>query len=221
VFTCILASSRISRSGSWKTDPSFLRWFCHKLHVVGAARRRFGHLGATLEHHCGPARWRRAPRRRVCAPASRPMTAPLLLWLVAVGHVTPLLSLSLSLSQPRLVEKCGIGFGELVVSPLCSAEECAQLSDMDGRSSLFWTRFGPGGRGNSRPRPLPLKFLCGRPKSGRVLLPCQVFSHGLLSLVPDFRLSLFQFWVTLFSDRDGLSSIMFWANLSLVIFLFL
>jgi hypothetical protein len=119
------------------------------------------------------------------------------------------------------VEKCGIGFGELVVSPLCSAEECAQLSDMDGRSSLFWTRFGPGGRGNSRPRPLPLKFLYGRPMSGRVLLPCQVFSHGLLSLVPDFRLSLFQFWVTLFSDRDGLSSIMFWANLSLVIFLFL
>jgi hypothetical protein len=29
VFTCILASSRITRSGSWKTDPSFLRWFCH------------------------------------------------------------------------------------------------------------------------------------------------------------------------------------------------
>jgi hypothetical protein len=25
VFTCILASSRITRSGSWKTDPSFLR----------------------------------------------------------------------------------------------------------------------------------------------------------------------------------------------------
>jgi hypothetical protein len=29
VFTCILASSRITRSGSWKTDLSFLRWFCH------------------------------------------------------------------------------------------------------------------------------------------------------------------------------------------------
>jgi hypothetical protein len=27
---CILASSRITRSGSWKTDPSFLRWFYHK-----------------------------------------------------------------------------------------------------------------------------------------------------------------------------------------------
>jgi hypothetical protein len=27
--TCILASLRITRSGSWKTDPSFLRWFCH------------------------------------------------------------------------------------------------------------------------------------------------------------------------------------------------
>jgi hypothetical protein len=31
VFTCILASSRITRSGSWKTDPSFLRGFCHRL----------------------------------------------------------------------------------------------------------------------------------------------------------------------------------------------
>jgi hypothetical protein len=29
VFTCILASSRITQSGSWKTDPSFLRGFCH------------------------------------------------------------------------------------------------------------------------------------------------------------------------------------------------
>jgi hypothetical protein len=29
VFTCILASSRITWSGSWRTDPSFLRWFCH------------------------------------------------------------------------------------------------------------------------------------------------------------------------------------------------
>jgi hypothetical protein len=29
VFTCILASSRITRSRSWKTDPSFLRGFCH------------------------------------------------------------------------------------------------------------------------------------------------------------------------------------------------
>jgi hypothetical protein len=135
-----------------------------ELRVVVVAHRRFGHLRATLEHHRGPARWRRAPHRRVCAPASRPITAPLLLWLVAVGHV---------------------------VSPLCSAEECAQLSDMDVRSSLFWTRFDPGGRGNSRPRPLPLKFLCGRPVSGRVLLPGQVFSHGLLSLVPDFGLSLF------------------------------
>jgi hypothetical protein len=26
---CILTSSRITRSGSWKTDRSFLRWFCH------------------------------------------------------------------------------------------------------------------------------------------------------------------------------------------------
>jgi hypothetical protein len=29
VFTSILASSRITRSGSWKTEPSFLRGFCH------------------------------------------------------------------------------------------------------------------------------------------------------------------------------------------------
>jgi hypothetical protein len=29
VFTCILASSRITQSGSWKTDPSFQMWFCH------------------------------------------------------------------------------------------------------------------------------------------------------------------------------------------------
>jgi hypothetical protein len=29
VFACILASSRITQSGSWKTDPSFLRWFYH------------------------------------------------------------------------------------------------------------------------------------------------------------------------------------------------
>jgi hypothetical protein len=28
----ILASSRITRSGSWMTDPSFLRWFCHRDH---------------------------------------------------------------------------------------------------------------------------------------------------------------------------------------------
>jgi hypothetical protein len=27
VCACILASSRIT--GSWKTDPSILRWFCH------------------------------------------------------------------------------------------------------------------------------------------------------------------------------------------------
>jgi hypothetical protein len=31
VCACILASSRITRSGSWKTDSSFLRWFCHTL----------------------------------------------------------------------------------------------------------------------------------------------------------------------------------------------
>jgi hypothetical protein len=29
VFTCIRSSSRITRSRSWKMDPSFLRWFCH------------------------------------------------------------------------------------------------------------------------------------------------------------------------------------------------
>jgi hypothetical protein len=29
VFACILASSRITRSGSWKTDPSFQGGFCH------------------------------------------------------------------------------------------------------------------------------------------------------------------------------------------------
>jgi hypothetical protein len=29
MFTCILVSSRITRSGSWKTDPSFLRGFYH------------------------------------------------------------------------------------------------------------------------------------------------------------------------------------------------
>jgi hypothetical protein len=29
VFACILASSRITLNGSWKADPSFLRWFCH------------------------------------------------------------------------------------------------------------------------------------------------------------------------------------------------
>jgi hypothetical protein len=29
MFGCILASSRITWSGSWKTDPSFLRWFYH------------------------------------------------------------------------------------------------------------------------------------------------------------------------------------------------
>jgi hypothetical protein len=29
VFTYILASSRITQSGSCNTDPSFLRWFCH------------------------------------------------------------------------------------------------------------------------------------------------------------------------------------------------
>jgi hypothetical protein len=34
VFTCILASSRITRSGSWKTDPSFLRGFCHTWEVL-------------------------------------------------------------------------------------------------------------------------------------------------------------------------------------------
>jgi hypothetical protein len=38
-FSCILASSRITRSGSWKTDPSFLRGFCHPPphHVVSCA----------------------------------------------------------------------------------------------------------------------------------------------------------------------------------------
>jgi hypothetical protein len=29
VFTCILASLRIAQSRSWKTDPTFLRWFFH------------------------------------------------------------------------------------------------------------------------------------------------------------------------------------------------
>jgi hypothetical protein len=29
VFVCILALLRITQSGSWKTDPSFLRWLCH------------------------------------------------------------------------------------------------------------------------------------------------------------------------------------------------
>jgi hypothetical protein len=28
---CIIASSRITQSGSWKTDPSFMRWLCQKL----------------------------------------------------------------------------------------------------------------------------------------------------------------------------------------------
>jgi hypothetical protein len=28
---CILTSSRITRSGSWKTDPLFLRWFCYNI----------------------------------------------------------------------------------------------------------------------------------------------------------------------------------------------
>jgi hypothetical protein len=35
VFTCILASSRITRFRSWKTDPLFLRGFCHR-DAVGA-----------------------------------------------------------------------------------------------------------------------------------------------------------------------------------------
>jgi hypothetical protein len=49
VFACILASSRITRSGFQKMDPSFLRWFCHRLdqetraphlHMHGANRTR-------------------------------------------------------------------------------------------------------------------------------------------------------------------------------------
>jgi hypothetical protein len=46
VFTCILASSRITRSGSWKTDPSFLRGFYHN--VLGGSGP--GGLSACVLH---------------------------------------------------------------------------------------------------------------------------------------------------------------------------
>jgi hypothetical protein len=57
VFTCILASSRITRSGSWKTDPSFLRWFCHRHHPL-----IFSLLRLSPRRACalGSPRWRRA-----------------------------------------------------------------------------------------------------------------------------------------------------------------
>jgi hypothetical protein len=50
VFACIIASSRITRSRSWKTDSSFLRWFCHNeasgsslwRPIIGEAEEGFG-----------------------------------------------------------------------------------------------------------------------------------------------------------------------------------
>jgi hypothetical protein len=36
LYMCLLHSrlSRITRYGSWKADPSFLRWFCHKIEAI-------------------------------------------------------------------------------------------------------------------------------------------------------------------------------------------
>jgi hypothetical protein len=46
VFACILALSRITRSGSCKTDCSFLRWFCHS--AAGTPRSTAVHRSAPL-----------------------------------------------------------------------------------------------------------------------------------------------------------------------------
>jgi hypothetical protein len=60
VFTCILASSRITQSGSWKTDPSFPRGFCHTQHgrlrarplSQGTPNTRFSFVMQGISYRC-------------------------------------------------------------------------------------------------------------------------------------------------------------------------
>jgi hypothetical protein len=46
---CILALSRTAQFGSWKTDPSFLRWFYHtSAHGFGFSGMRLSNIDLTL-----------------------------------------------------------------------------------------------------------------------------------------------------------------------------
>jgi hypothetical protein len=51
---CILASSRITRPRSWRTDLSFLRWFCHKQQTVFPHTGAYGGALTMIKHILDP-----------------------------------------------------------------------------------------------------------------------------------------------------------------------